>query len=71
MKDDGSLKVRPIDDMSASGVNSATAATEKLKYDTIDMLFETMSRLRKDTKAQTNLFADWFIALVLLCVVAG
>jgi hypothetical protein len=51
LKDDGSLKVRPIDDMSASGVNAATAATEKLRYDTIDMLFETLRRLQAVTQA--------------------
>ncbi len=39
---DGSEKVRPIDDMSVSDVNAATGVTEKLSYDTLDLLFETL-----------------------------
>ena len=48
---DGSVKVRPIDDMSASLINAATNATEKLAYDTLDHFFEMVKRLAIDTEA--------------------
>ena len=51
-KADGSLKVRPIDDESAAGVNRATAATERLRYDTLDKLFECLVRLKSETQVQ-------------------
>ena len=41
-KPDGSIKVRPIDDLSASKVNATTGVTEKLKYDSLDMFFELL-----------------------------
>ena len=41
-KADGSLKVRPIDDLSASKVNSTAVVTEKLKYDSLDTFFELL-----------------------------
>ena len=34
--------MRPIDDLTASGINDAVGVTEKLSYDTLDMLFDTL-----------------------------
>ena len=45
LKADGSEKIRAVDDMSISGVNAATAATEKLHCDTLDTLVQTMQAL--------------------------
>ena len=45
LKADGSEKIRAVDDMSVSGVNAATAATEKLHCDTLDTLVQTMQAL--------------------------
>ena len=36
LKEDGNPKIRPIDDLTASGINSSTAPQEKLKYDSLD-----------------------------------
>ena len=40
-KPDGSLKVRPIDDMTRSGCNPCTGASEKLHYESLDLLLAT------------------------------
>ena len=45
LRSDGSLKIRPIDDMSASMVNAATCSQEKLPCDTLDMFFASMRHL--------------------------
>ena len=42
LRPDGSLTIRPIDDMSASMVNAATCSKEKLPCDTLDMFFASM-----------------------------
>jgi len=42
LKEDGSVKLRPIDDFSASGCNACTNATEKLRYHTLDMFLATL-----------------------------
>lgn len=42
---DGEPKVRPIDDMSASGINAATTVAEKLLYDTLDLFHATIRKL--------------------------
>lgn len=34
--------MRPIDDLTASRINDAVGVTEKLSYDTLDMLFDTL-----------------------------
>ena len=44
VKADGSLKIRPIDDMGASCINAATTAHEKLEYDTLDKFFSMMQK---------------------------
>ena len=49
VKSDGSLKVRPVDDMSVSGVNEATEVLEKSTYDSLDLLFHTL-RILADAK---------------------
>ena len=38
MKADGSLKIRPIDDLTRSGCNASTAPSEKLQYESLDTL---------------------------------
>ena len=43
---DGSQKVRAVDDMSISGINEATAPTEKLQCDTLDKFHQGMQALR-------------------------
>ena len=40
--EDGRNKIRPIDDMTASGVNAATRPREKLVYDTLDKCFSVI-----------------------------
>ena len=42
---DGSAKVRPIDDMSASAVNAATIVSEKFSYDSLDLLLHVAEDL--------------------------
>ena len=44
---EGEKKVRPIDDLSRSGVNANTAASEKLRNDGLDLLVECSSQLRR------------------------
>ena len=44
---DGEKKIRPIDDLSRSGVNANTAASEKLRNDSLDLLVECTSQLRR------------------------
>ena len=53
------MKVRPIDDESAAGVNRATAATERLRYDTLDKLFECLVRLKSETQVQPCIMQTW------------
>ena len=43
---EGEKKIRPIDDLSRSGVNANTAASEKLRNDSLDVLVECSSQLR-------------------------
>ena len=67
-EEDGSPKVRPIDDLSASGrsslpflgnvvenefagVNGCTIASEKLTNDRLDLLVESMRRIKSSMKA--------------------
>ena len=47
----GEPKVRPIDDMTASCVNAATGAQEKLSYDTLDLFLESLRQLRAVSEA--------------------
>ena len=44
-------KIRPVDDMSISGVNAATAATEALTCDTLDMLTEASRQMHECCEA--------------------
>jgi len=39
---DGSIKVRPVDDMSRSLVNAAAKPSEKLRYDSLDGLLQAL-----------------------------
>ena len=41
LRSDGSAKIRPVDDMSSSGVNRCCQPTERLRNDGIDMLMAT------------------------------
>ena len=54
---DGSTKVRPIDDMSASDINAATSVSEKLVYDTLDLLHESMRCLVSATGVSNPIIA--------------
>lgn len=47
VRPDGTTKVRPIDNMAASGVNSATEVTEKLTCDTLDTLLESLKSMHR------------------------
>ena len=44
-KDDGSTRVRPIDDFTKSGCNAATETTEKLSYESLDALLAVLRAL--------------------------
>ena len=47
IKADGSKKVRPCDDMTRSHVNPATAAAEKLEYESLDKFLALMRMANK------------------------
>ena len=49
------LKVRPIDDFSASLINAATGVTEKLSYDTLDLFFELLRETALTCEARARL----------------
>ena len=53
LKSDGSVKVRPIDDMSISRINAATTALEKLKYDTLDLYYALMHNFEAKVKVRS------------------
>ena len=55
VKADGSLKIRPIDDMGASCINAATTAHEKLEYDTLDKYFSMMQKFMKTVGVRFSL----------------
>ena len=50
LKPEGSMKVRPIDDMSASWINAATIVMEKLSYDTLDKYYALMRILEESVQ---------------------
>ena len=56
VKADGSIKIRPIDDMRRSKVNAATCASEKLKCDTIDALMDAMRATALAAQEEIGLF---------------
>jgi hypothetical protein len=47
LREDGTKKVRPIDDFSRSGCNSASVPTEKLAFEGLDVLLATTRALRE------------------------
>ena len=51
---DGGCKVRPVDDFSFSYVNIATEPTDKLRCDTLDMLFASLQSLASETKVRCS-----------------
>ena len=51
--DEGKPKFRAVDDFGRSQINACTAASEKLKYDTLDMFHETLRELNKHAKVRT------------------
>ena len=51
---DGGCKVRPVDDFSFSYVNMATEPTDKLRCDTLDILFESLRCLASETKVRCS-----------------
>ena len=53
-REDGSIKVRPIDDFTRSQCNAATGPTERLQYESLDLLLETI-RQAKEAWATTDL----------------
>ena len=56
LKPDGSLKIRPIDDFTASGCNAHTIPAEKLKCDTLDLLLACMRRMFEDGGGKVPVF---------------
>ena len=51
VKANGAPKLRAIDDLSRSGVNACTLATEKLRNDTLDYFWETLRGLNISVQA--------------------
>lgn len=49
LREDGKPKVRPVDDFTRSGCNAATATTEKLTYESLDLLLAVLRRLHSGT----------------------
>ena len=49
LREDGSVKLRSIDDLTAGRVNGCTQPTEKLHNDNIDQLFRILQALVKAT----------------------
>jgi hypothetical protein len=45
-------RIRSIDDMTASDINSATGAQEKMSYDTLDLFLESLRQLKSGTQVQ-------------------
>ena len=58
LKEDGSLKLRAIYDLSRSGVNACTEAVEKLSYDSIDALFAVSRSFMQQGRPIAFLKAD-------------
>ena len=52
VKADGLPKVRAVDDMTASMINESTQQGEKLKCETLDLLFEVSKRLAAKVKVR-------------------
>lgn len=52
-------KVRPIDDMTASGINAATGAQEKMSYDTLDLFLESLRQLKARTEVRFLVTSAW------------
>ena len=52
LTNEGLPKVRPIDDMTASDINAATAAQEKMSYDTLDLFLEALRKLKAETQVR-------------------
>ena len=46
----GKPKVRAVDDFAKSNINACTAPSEKLKCDTLDMLFQSLKSMNKHLK---------------------
>ena len=65
VKADGSLKVRPIDDLSASKVNAHTAMTEKTSHDTLDKLAEALKVMHCEHDIKVSL---WHLASACIAV---
>jgi len=45
LRADGSRKIRPVDHMTQSQVNGSTVTQEKMRHDSLDVLFEIMRRM--------------------------
>ncbi len=52
VKSDGSIKIRSVDDVTASSANQAAKVREKLSYDTLDTLLETLRIMDSVCEAQ-------------------
>ena len=68
---DGKKKIRPIDDLSRSGVNANTAASEKLRNDSLDLLVECSSQLRRvagGREHEAGQSPQIFAEFVMLCM---
>ena len=56
VKPDGSTKIRPIDDLTRSGCNAATETTEKLSYESLDLLMTVLRDMEKDMGSDLELW---------------
>ena len=56
VKDNGEPKVRPVDDMTRSQCNAATEVSEKLTYESLDGLMDTIQYMQKTAGSDLNLW---------------
>ena len=56
LKADGSIKLRPIDDFTASQCNEFTAPAEKLRCDTLDCFLKVMRKLSDGLGREVTFF---------------
>jgi len=56
VREDGTTKVRAVDNFTESKCNACTAPTEKLKYDTLDAFFEVLKIAAEKLEADLEMF---------------
>ena len=55
-KPDGSVRIRPIDDLSQSEINGCTSVAEKFRPEGVDLPFEASRRLALETEEPIAVF---------------